>query len=294
MKLARNKSIDTLRGVAVLMVIIAHLNYLMSSEIKSLYYGRFGVQIFFILTGYIFLQRDSLNNYLLFLKKRAVRLFPLYWMFLIIFLILNLDIKGVIYESLLLNSLNFTKPYGLVPGGWTISIEWIFSIILPLIYRFEKKAVYGLVILFFLNSLFTRDLGEYHNDWFYMNPFNQLWVFVLPVIIGNMRLLATFIFTLLVFSILNPNGQYLYLFAGGILILGVLCNFFINGGYYVSIISTIGQHSYGIYLMHFLILELAMRMTDLLSNWIVILFWIISSIYLGIFLDIRAQKYVKL
>jgi len=291
---ARNKSIDTLRGFAVLLVILAHLNYLLISEIGFLYYGRFGVQIFFILTGYIFLQRDSLTNSKLFFKKRIVRLFPLYWIFILIFFLIESSVQGLLWEVLLLHSFNFSNPYGLVPGGWTISIEWLFSIILPLLYKFGNNAVNILLILFLINSWLIRDLDPNGNDWFYMNPLNQLWIFVIPLIISNKRTLILFLAALLASYLLNSSGRHLYLFAIGSMILSFGIDIFVKFGYNQNIIALIGRHSYGIYLVHFLLLEAALLAVNTCSRLIVIFLWILFSIYLGILADKWSQRVFKI
>ena len=109
-------------------------------------FGRFGVQLFFVISGYL------LGNFYLtqskkqFIIHRSFRLFPLAIVFILLFYINQLgSIKNFIFNLVLLQNLWWNlKSF---PGGWSISSEWIFSLILLLIIPTKKK------LLFFLLGL---------------------------------------------------------------------------------------------------------------------------------------------
>jgi peptidoglycan/LPS O-acetylase OafA/YrhL len=69
----RLQTLDVFRGVAATMVLIYHL-------IPNFYVGQFGVQLFFIVSGFvIYLTIDKSKSPKEFLLKRFVRLYPTYW-----------------------------------------------------------------------------------------------------------------------------------------------------------------------------------------------------------------------
>ena len=80
------KALDGLRGLAILLVILFHYGYLGC--------GWVGVQLFFVLSGYLITsillndRGDSLSNYLKrFYWRRSLRIFPLYYVYLLIVLV---------------------------------------------------------------------------------------------------------------------------------------------------------------------------------------------------------------
>ena len=72
-----NKQIQYLRGIASILVVFAHFK---GVPFISSICGAIGVDIFFIISGYIMnliIPKYS-NNTLLFIKNRIIRIFPLY------------------------------------------------------------------------------------------------------------------------------------------------------------------------------------------------------------------------
>ncbi len=82
-------TLDGLRGLAILLVVLYH-NF---GFIKQSYFGWLGVDLFFVLSGFLItsILMDSLGekNYLRnFYMRRVLRIFPLFYLCLIIFLII--------------------------------------------------------------------------------------------------------------------------------------------------------------------------------------------------------------
>jgi len=73
-----NLAIQYLRGIAAIVVVFAHFRF-----IPGLNGGAIGVDIFFILSGYIMslISPKYINNRLIFIKKRFIRVYPLYLFF---------------------------------------------------------------------------------------------------------------------------------------------------------------------------------------------------------------------
>jgi peptidoglycan/LPS O-acetylase OafA/YrhL len=89
----RYKSLDSLRGIAAICVLITHFTnlydhfYHYDFPISSLYRlgGSFGVHVFFTLSGLvIYYSVNNKSSTVDFLKKRLIRLYPTYWVCLII------------------------------------------------------------------------------------------------------------------------------------------------------------------------------------------------------------------
>jgi len=134
-------SIQLLRGIAALCVVMTHIRFI--------HIGRFGVEIFFCISGFIMMHstQKSLKG---FLRKRIIRIIPLYWGFTLITYALFLLIPNAFRSSevtieYLLKSLFFI-PYatheGTVPVvfvGWTLNYEVLFYILFYFSTLIDKK-----------------------------------------------------------------------------------------------------------------------------------------------------------
>ena len=80
--------LDGLRGFAVFIVILYHL----FPYLKGFSFGWMGVNLFFVLSGFLITgillnTKDSPNYYTNYLARRILRIFPLYYLFLILFFV---------------------------------------------------------------------------------------------------------------------------------------------------------------------------------------------------------------
>jgi peptidoglycan/LPS O-acetylase OafA/YrhL len=167
--------------------------------------------------------------------------------------------------------------WGSFPGGWSISSEWIYSIILILIARFnlmQLTALLGIIcVLQFTSGLYIYLVGgvsELDSSADYMfktwvnttNPYINLGFFVVGIILRrstnriiklNKILLFVFVFTMiLVDSIVGHLmiGWQFAIPALFILCLGISPN---SGGGLVRVCNFVGKRTYGIFFVHFLI-----------------------------------------
>jgi peptidoglycan/LPS O-acetylase OafA/YrhL len=90
-----NPALDGVRGIAIILVILYH-NY---NFIEYFNYGWLGVDLFFVLSGYlitkILLQTNQSSNYFKnFYARRILRIFPVYYLSLFLFLVLLPAIKS--------------------------------------------------------------------------------------------------------------------------------------------------------------------------------------------------------
>ena len=175
MKLNYRPEIDGLRAIAVTAVVLFHSELSIFGE-KIFKGGFIGVDIFFVISGYlisgIILKELHLSNYFQyknFIEKRARRLLPALFIFILISIPLTFfNLSQTYYNEFIdsvysaisfvsnfyfyYNSEYFDTPYNLKPllHTWSLSIEIQFYLILPfLIIFFWRKKNFLILILFF-------------------------------------------------------------------------------------------------------------------------------------------------
>lgn len=148
-------ALDGLRGVAILLVVLLHvfdfLNYF--------FFGWLGVDLFFVLSGFlitdILLKTVNKPNYLRnFYMRRVLRIFPLYYLTLIVCLLILPGIKSLNLEvsyytnnqfwlwTYLQNWLYvFKDPYGdkLLLHTWSLAVEEQFYLVWPFVILLLRK-----------------------------------------------------------------------------------------------------------------------------------------------------------
>jgi peptidoglycan/LPS O-acetylase OafA/YrhL len=151
---AHYPTLDGLRGLAILLVVFYH-NF---GFINYFFFGWLGVDLFFVLSGYlitsILLNDLGSKNYLRnFYMRRVLRIFPLYYLCLIIFLIIvpavniKLDVKYYTDNQVWLwayfqNWLYILKPNAAINTlhhFWSLAVEEQFYLIWPLTILIVKK-----------------------------------------------------------------------------------------------------------------------------------------------------------
>ncbi|WP_423065990.1 acyltransferase family protein [Devosia sp. CN2-171] len=139
-------SVQYLRGLAAFLVVIAHAaaHPLATPLAVQARLGEFGVYLFFVISGFIMVAISGLGTFapLDFLKRRATRIVPLYWIFT------TLAAALALFLPLLFKSTVFTWPHYILsmlflpheaPGrggtspilslGWTLNYEVLFYLV---------------------------------------------------------------------------------------------------------------------------------------------------------------------
>jgi peptidoglycan/LPS O-acetylase OafA/YrhL len=202
--------IDSLRGIAIIMVILLHVAqsqpYFVHIINKSFIYGKFGVQLFFFLSAYTLCMsmrlRAENNAIIKFYIRRFFRIAPLYYFGIIIYYFVSFIIipgsnkaffphqfytpfniaANVLFLHGLVESANNT----IVPGGWSIGAEMLFYLAFPLffyIYTKTQKLIYLPIIALIIANLFIlvmyTQVGRqvFDNTFYYHDIFTQLPVF---------------------------------------------------------------------------------------------------------------------
>lgn len=141
--------LDGLRFVAIIMVLLQHFGGILPRKIHVGYYG---VELFFVISGFLItsllLEKKAANFktfYLKFITRRAFRIFPLYYIVIVILWILNLDVVRAQLLSLVTYTFNYAWVYYSINTTpinhfWTLCVEEQFYLIWPIvIYIFRNS-----------------------------------------------------------------------------------------------------------------------------------------------------------
>ena len=162
--------IQLLRAIASLLVVLMHItvNYQEKTGHEFLFgifkFGGSGVDIFFVLSGFIITYSN--RQYLAkpastgkFLKRRFVRIFPIYWLIITALLILQLALPACYNTMYSTDGSNLLQTYLLLPGhlmlngvSWSLSNELFFYLLftLALIIPNKKFSLYLMTGYFIL------------------------------------------------------------------------------------------------------------------------------------------------
>ncbi|PHV08414.1 acyltransferase [Janthinobacterium sp. BJB412] len=145
-ELVRAKGLDTLRAIAIALVLMTHYTGFVSGSPTFGFVGRVGwagVDLFFVLSGYLIgnqilsaLARKEDFSLKVFFAKRLLRTLPNYYVVLAAYFLLPDLLKGS-STAPLWRFLTFTQNFGLEYGqtfshSWSLCIEEQFYLVLPL------------------------------------------------------------------------------------------------------------------------------------------------------------------
>ncbi len=293
------ESIQIVRGIAVIAVVFFHcqqfsvdLAQALSLRAPILWVyskqeaiGSFGVDIFFVISGfvmsYITYKNHNKNYFWTFIKKRFIRVAPLYWLFTLIMILLlitfpnnyysKVDLKSIVYSFLFIPFIptNFQSS-PILPVGWTLNYEIFFYIIVafglflkrrlfiiscglsfiilisvPLLMRPTSTA------LIFLTNYFIIEfyIGFIICDFFMKYKLNKNVVTILSIF--------TFILVILVCkNTSTSNIKFVYCVMSALL---VICFSFyekLHDIHNLNALKFIGDCSYSIYLSHYILIPI--------------------------------------
>lgn len=263
-------NIDFLRGLAALMVLLVHassstLPWIEESPLHEVFmFGKYGVQIFFVISGYIityslFHSNYSIRNIFKFLGKRLIRINPPAYLIIMLFLLIELitwtvtgnyliltnpfDPKQLATNFLFLTDAFETDLY--IETFWTLEAEMQFYILIALVYPLiiSKSSVLrhllllGLALLGFLSIplYLTESIGCFLvGISFFLFQVNYL------------SKLSFGLFGLLFISIFIFNEQYSEMVFA---LLGLFV-ISIKQAIHSSFFQFIGKISYSLYILH--------------------------------------------
>lgn len=206
--------IDTLRGFAILGVVLTHtLEWTKPSSeilINIAQHGRFGVQLFYVVSALtLFLSMDSRRKHesfpvRYFFIRRFFRIAPLFYIMIVVYTFVDgiapsyWSPNGIKWWHLLLTVffLNGWSPQtitSVVPGGWSIAVEMTFYLTVPYLYlrltniRLSIVFIFSVLILSRIFSLaVVYVLTPYYPDsqQYLVNSFGYLWFFSQAPVFG--------------------------------------------------------------------------------------------------------------
>ncbi len=143
-------ALDGLRGLAILMVFMVHANFLIGDSPHALGHTRYllfggfwsGVDLFFVLSGFLITgillaTKDSPAYYKSFFARRMLRIFPLYYLFVLVAVSVHRssfngrDISSLLFYYYNLHHVWTARNLPWVPAFWSLSVEEQFYIIWP-------------------------------------------------------------------------------------------------------------------------------------------------------------------
>lgn len=293
----RIEYLDYSRFFAIIGVIFVHTcnhskySYFLLESIAPI--GRFGVQLFFIISGAtIYLSYSSLlsrssSPIKAFYIKRFYRIFPL-------FMIMGFYYSFTEHYNLykILNPLSGLDPRYLnaIAGGWSIWNEMYFYLLFPIYFKFRNTTtniiIFCVACLLFTNVIHFRifELGskEQMLDYDYLNIFNQLICFIIGVeyMAGNYRKILI-IFSVYFFIGISLKAAFFnnsfwtadygssyflaLLSVLGVVFISILKFVFakylnLRNGLIPRLAAAVGKVTYTSYMVHFLVIEFLLKM----------------------------------
>ena len=273
-----NNKIDIIefsRFVAAMLVMCVH--------IPVFGFGAFGVDIFFIISGFVMMhstERTSSN----FFKKRLIRILPNYYIFTLGVFILALKFPHLLNNTTadlnhLLKSLFFipfnkneTGHFPILFLGWTLNLEMLFYSIFALSLMINKKyrgfiSSYILLTIFLISAYINSFPLKAYNDFiifeFILGMIIYLIIFKKNYIESFLMLLAIIIGCL--FYEINLNNRLLIYGLPSMIIMFLMILKFQNLKL-SKFILMLGAGSYSLYLTHPYIIQFFDRFTNWFSG----------------------------
>lgn len=302
---SRVEALDSARGWAILGVVAIHVSQvapLPSGILHSLATnGDMGVELFYVLSAFSLIMMmhartiAGLQSSMAYFIRRLFRIAPMFWIVLLLSTVLFFgkqtfwSPEGIGWTEVALTAVfaHGIRPdvvNAVIPGGWSVAIEVMFYLLLPVLYRYTRTVISGLMwllisvgVYFLFGSIaqtyFDQTLqakaqhlsGIY--SW-YMSLPAQLPVFIMGIVA----------FQVVHEELLKPIYAYAIAGVGGLLLIGsaippeehMLPRHFLWGGVFAFFIIAnvqrplylfdnplmriVGRISYSTYLLHFIVL----------------------------------------
>lgn len=287
------KDIQILRGIAVILVVLFHL------EIGVFSSGLLGVDLFFVISGFLMAILYDNHNIKDFFLKRALRLLPTYFVTILItvgvsiFIVTPNEFTQVLKQSYFASTFSsnigfwlqnsyFSKiDFNPLLHLWSLGVEIQFYLIIPILFFFFRLNKYLLLIILLSSLLLCfMVLGISPKTTFFMMPL-RVWEFLIGYgialyftsngsvlkrrksFLGNIGLIL--ILFIVIFPVDGESQSYLYghpgvsallisLATGLVLIFGISQS--IEKSKIAEWLEIFGKYSYSIYLVHFPIIVL--------------------------------------
>ena len=288
----RNQSLDLLRGVAILLVVLVHCQQEAKGIVPGLSwfakeFGELGVQLFFIVSGYTMMltfgDRLDLAAARSFYLRRVFRIAPLFWIAIVFYLLVTkgqgarnfapdgVGVSDVLLTFFFLHWSSVTAYNSVVPGGWSIAVEMQFYLLFPLlVYLFRRSN--GPVLVYALIALVSV-IGQFAADHYLIPrmaaslPASQASLAEGMFYCWLPRQAICFGFGILLYDYIQlknrPTFGAMFLLGASlpsvwgahVALLAAFAFAVLNSSVSMSWMGLFGRHSYAIYLIHFAVLS---------------------------------------
>jgi exopolysaccharide production protein ExoZ len=271
-------SLQMLRGLAALLVVIFHLNP------GGFTIGAFGVDIFFVLSGFVMVWTAECDQPGHFLTRRIIRVVPLYWAVTLAMCTASL-VPGL-FSTFTFNPQSLTQsllfiPYAnengdfwpLIIPGWTLNYEMFFYVIFALSLWLKKPLQFTLSLLLglvILGLFFPFPSTSPATFWTH----NIILEFALGMLLARYRLyggpllaglLIVLGFSALLvdgFSVVTPEWRFIY---WGIPALAIVAGCLLleqNRAWpaWLKPMEAVGDASYSLYLTHGIVIAFCFKL----------------------------------
>ncbi|MGJ1196365.1 acyltransferase family protein [Sphingobacterium spiritivorum] len=224
--------INSARGLAILMVILVHVFTLYNGAIGHpivkilFYYGQMGVQLFFVASAYTLClsfdnRKEESKSLIKFYIRRYFRIFPIFYLGILIYYMLNTTFKeadqytlGNVAANIFLIHGLIPSSISLVPGGWSIGTEILFYLLFPFLHKFLfsgrlilKASI--LVIICYLTA-YGIDRNIINNTFWYFNIIVQLPVFIAGMLYYKKEHALKFPYAVILWGVFTLLTLYLW------------------------------------------------------------------------------------
>jgi len=285
----RNQSLDLLRGVAVLLVVLVHCAISASGNVPGLTafaheHGERGVQLFFIVSGHTMMLTfgDKVDPAAVrsFYIRRAFRIVPLFWAAILFYLLITkgegfrfwapdgVTTRDVALTFFFMHWSSVTAFNSVVPGGWSIAVEMQFYLLFPLLILLFRRPNGPLLV--YAGIALTSVIGKFLADGYLLpqlaaslpqsqaylaNGFFYCWLPQQLICFGFGILLYDFIELKnkpISGAVLLAAASLAYAAWGAeVFLLFALAYGVLAANVRFSFAALLGRHSYAIYLIHF-------------------------------------------
>lgn len=145
-------SIQYLRGIAALLVVVFHTGVLVSAAGFRFPIGAAGVNVFFVISGFVMWITTANTRPWPFMRRRLVRIVPIYWLLTLVLAFVSTDgglslgldaTPGQLAGSLLFiayqSQIDPVRVEPILQPGWTLNLEMLFYVIMAMALWFPRR-----------------------------------------------------------------------------------------------------------------------------------------------------------
>ncbi len=319
----RNESLDWLRGLTALSIMIYHTYVFNFHALDSgSFVGRmgiYGVSIFFVLSGLSMAlvyhsYFKTIKDVGYFYFRRIMRIFPLFWLAFFVVMLLNhrMESMSVWFDNLFFLFGFDENKTTIIPGGWSVGVEMYFYVFTPFIiiaYSYNKwlgRLIMAYLLFFGLRYAFLvlRDVTVLGANWYnYVAPFNNFFLFGFGIFLyyefrnvklSNVWCFSAIILATLIFMLYPVEGNQVYIvkgfnrfvfsFASILLVLGFFLLSYQPPKWIVYPLQQFGIATYGVYLLHQLLMQFLHDYCHLTNPYGLMISTILGSVLVALFI----------